>query len=279
MPGITVVQGSPQTMWVPVVAAGTTYVGGVVCTGQSALDEGVKMLPDSSGVDDVGNHNVPFGVIIGNNLKVPTYNTTYKCEYMTAPAAADAHDGASVEYYGVEGPWSKGDPVPMVKIAVITPDTVLRAPLYVAAAGTGPTVMIGTAGSSTGVQIVASAGDITNVANLGTIYCRTGENAGCYRIRDDTDTGTTAATWDNAMPRDGAAGDTYVTVPLRPYGHAVIQFDSTTASWIEVGDNTAADGDALRAIIVHRLDLRTAGEEFVDFRFDYGEFGAYTTRA
>jgi len=279
MPGITVVQGSPQNIWVPVVAAGTTYVGGIVCTGQNALDEGVKMLPDASGVDDVDNQNVPFGVIIGNNLKVPTYNTTYKCQYMGAPAAADAHDGASKEYYGVEGPWSKGDPVPMVKVSVITPDTVLRAPLYVAAVGTGPTVMTATAGSSTGVQVVASAGQITNVANLGTIYCRTGQNAGCYRIRDDNDDGTSAATWDLAMPKDGAAGDTYVTVPMRPYGHAVIQFESTACTFIDVNDNTAANGDALRAIIVLRLDLRVAKEEYVEFMFDYGQFGAYITRA
>ena len=66
MPGITVVHGSPQTMWVPITVPSTTiYVGGIVATGQSALNEGVIMLPDASGIDDVGSHNIPFGVQAG----------------------------------------------------------------------------------------------------------------------------------------------------------------------------------------------------------------------
>ncbi len=278
MPGIIVAQGSPQEIWVPVKADSTTiYVGGIVTHGQSSLDEGVVMLPDAAGIDDVTNHNMPFGVVIGTNLKTALWDTTYLCNYITSPAAADPHDGSANEYVGVEGPYSKGDPTAMVKVALITPDTVLRAPIYVGAVNTGPTVMTATAGSATGVQIVASAGQITNVANLGTIYCRTGQNAGCYRIRTDSDDGTTAATWDLAMPRDGAAGDTYVTVPLRPYGHSTIQFDSVTASWIEGGDDAVANGTAVRPISVVRLDLREPKKEFVDFMFDVGQLGAYVT--
>ncbi len=280
MPGITVVQGSPQAIWVPVTVPDTViYEGGIVTQGISALNEGVIMLPVAAGseVQDVTFKYRPFGVVIGTNLKTPTWNSTYKCNTLVAAAAADPHDGASVEYIGVEGPYSKGDPIPMVKVAIITPDTVLRAPLYNAAYGVGPTVMTATAGSSTGTQITTSVSDFTNVDAYGTIYCRSGQNAGCYRIRTDASTGATS-TWHTAMPKDGAAGDTYVSVPLRPYGYSTIQFNSV-ATWVEVSTTPVANGTDVRVINVLRLDLREAGKEYVEFTFDIGEFGAYTTRA
>lgn len=276
--GITIAQGSPQTIWVPEVAGGTLYGGGLVATGQNALDEGVKILPDASGVADVTNQNVPFGVIIGSNRKVKVWDTTELCEIITAPAAADAHDGASIEYYGVEGPWGKGDPVPMVKVAVITPSTVLRAPLKATDAATGPALLTATNTSTDGLGITTNANDYTTgVAALHTIYCRSGANAGSYRIV--TSTSSTIHTWDNAMIHDIAIGDTFVMVPMRPYGHSTVMFDDTTASWIDCDDGPVAAGTARWAINILRLDLREAGKEFVEFMFSVDHFGAYVTRA
>lgn len=276
---ITIAQGSPQAIWVPVkVPSITIYEGGIVTHGITALDEGVIMLPVAAGSaiqDDTYKYR-PFGVVIGTNLKTPTWDSTYKCNTIISAAAADPHDGSAVEYVGVEGPYSKGDPIPMVKVAIIAPDTVLRAPLYNAAYGVGPNLLTATAGNTDGLQIVSNASQHTPVANLATIYCRTGSNAGCYRIEDNANTLTHK--WDNAMPKDTVIGDTFVSVPLRPYGHSTIQFNSV-ATWVEVSTDAVANGTDVRIINVLRLDLREAGKEFVDFTFDIGEFGAYTTRA
>lgn len=268
---ISVVHGSPQTIWVPVEAAATVYVGGIVAVNSSAPTEGVTMLPDASGAFNITNTDVPFGVCIGTNRKNPLYNSTYKTEYITAPAAADAHDGASIEYTGVEGPWAKGDPVPMVKIAVITPNTVLRAPIYNAAVGTAPTEVTSTNTSSDGLGITTGAIDFTpENTSTATIYCRSGANAGAYRLLDDSS--TTVHTWDKAMRNDIAVGDTFVVVPVRTHGFSTVMFDSTTAAYIDCADANVIAGTDRWGITVLRLDLSTAGNEYCEFMFASGHF-------
>ena len=261
----------------PIVAAGTVYVGSLVACGQGALDEGVKVFPDASGVDDVDNQNMPFGVIIGSNRKNKVWDNTERLEIGLAPAAAEPHDGASIEYVGAEGPWSKGDPQIMVKVAIITPSTILKAPLHATSASESIALLTATAGNTSGVQVVTNAADFTNVANLGTIYCRSGNNAGAYRIC--TDASDVTHTWDLAMKADTVIGDTFVKAGMRPYGHSTVMFDNTTAAWIDVDDAPAANGNNRHAISVVRLDLREAGKEFVEFMFDISKFGAYITTA
>jgi len=276
---IIVSHGSPQTIWVPVKESTSIYVGGLVCTGINAIDEGVIVLPDSTGVSDVSAHNVILGVVIGTNRKEPLFNTTELAEYITAPVAADPHDGASIDYVGVEGPWSKGEGVPMVKVALITSSTVLKANLWATDAGTPLVVMTATAADTNGTAVTTNAGDFTNVANLGTIYARSGANAGCYRQRTDADTGASSATWDWAMPKDIAAGDTFVSVPVRCFGWSTVTFDHTTASWIDCDDEAVLNGASTYAINVVRLDLREAGKEFVEFMFQPQHFSAFITSA
>ena len=133
---ITIAQGSPQNVWVPITDGVTLYVGGIVCVDRSAPGEGVMVLPDASGAANVTNNDVPYGVVIGTNLKNPTYDTTYKCDKIVNVGVADPHDGSANEYVGVEGPYSKGDQIGMVKVAIITPSTVLKASIFKAAVGT-----------------------------------------------------------------------------------------------------------------------------------------------
>lgn len=275
--GITIVHGSPQTIWVPMKEQVTIYVGGLVCTGVNAIDEGVIQLPDASGASDVGNHQVILGPVIGTNRKDPLFSTTYLTEYITSPAAADPHDGASIDYVGVEGPWSKGDQLPMVKVALINPSTVLRAPLKATDAATAPALQTATAVDTNGTAIVVDTSDFAGVANLSSIYCRSGANAGCYRQR--TDTGTTSMTWDWAMPRDIAIGDTFVSAPVRAFGFSTVQFDSTTAAHIEVDDVAHLGATDRYVINVVRLDLREAGKEYVEFMFQPQHFSGYITSA
>jgi len=272
--GIEVVQGSPQTIWCPMSDAVTLYVGGMVMHDSSGPLRGVEPLDIASGVMNDTNKDVPFGVVIGTNRKTPLYDTTYNCEYITSPAADDAHDGASIDYVGVEGPWAKGDPVAMVKVALITPCTVLRAPLYATAYGTAPALLTATNTSSDGLGITTNAADFTGIAqNLQTIYCRKGGNAGSYRTTYDVS--STVHTWAIAMRNDIAIGDTFVMAPVRFQGMSTVQFDGA-ATYIECDNAPVLDGTARWGINVIRLDLSEAGKEYCEFMFCSDHFSYYT---
>ena len=270
---ITVVQGSPQTIWVPLKPSTTVYVGDIVTVDMSALDEGVCIREQADGASNTTNKDVPFGVVIGTNRRYPAYNSTYKANYITAEAAAGIRSN-TVEYTGVEGPYSKGDKRAMVKIQLITPSTILRAPIYNDAVGTAPSVLTSTAGNANGLTVTTGACDFTPVANLCTIYCRAGVNAGVYRITDDTS--TTVATWDVEMPVTTAAtGEKYVRVPCRTHGISYVRFgDDTVCSYLNCSETPATDYDIIHVV---RLDLSQAGKEFVEFYFDADNFS--TARA
>lgn len=276
--GITVVHGSPQDVWVPIQDSATIYVGGIVSMDMTSLSEGIIMLPDAAGVANVTNHDVPLGVCIGTNRMSPLYNTTYNCEYITDPGAADAHDGASIDYAMVEGSYAKGDPIAMAKVSIITPSTVLRAPIYNAAVGTAPTEKTVTTGNTSGLGATVSAIDFTpETSPQSTVYMRSGNNAGAYRHMDLAS--TTVLGWDKAMKSDVAIGDKLVCVPYPTFGPANCMFDGTSATFLDCADNPVLAGTDRWAIFVHRLDLSVAGQEYLEFRFDTGHFGQYITNA
>ena len=276
--GISVAHGNPQTIWVPIEDTATVYVGGLATVNTSAPTEGVTMLPDASGVANVSNEDIPLYVVIGTNRKIPLFDATYKCEYITGPAAVDPHGGASIEYFGVEGPYSLGDPIPMVKVACLDPTTVLRAPLYNAAVGTAPTEVAVTVQSTDGLGMTCAAIDFTAVAApWQTFYFRSGGNAGTYRMSDAAH--ATVHTWDTATVADIEVGDKDVAAPCRTHGISTVMFDDVSASFIDVADAPVANGTDRWAINVRRLDLSRAGEEFVEFNFDSGHFGQYITNA
>ena len=268
---ITIAQGSPQDLWVPVTDATDIYVGGIVCVDRDAPGEGVIVLPDASGVANVSNNDVPYGVVIGTNLKTPVFDTTYKCDMITSPASADPHDGASIEYVGVEGPYSKGDQVAMVKVSLITPSTVLKASIYHTSVGTALTERALTAGSSDGLTCDVAASDFTPIAYpVQTIYFRTGANAGTYRLIDYAS--ATDLRWDTATVNDPAIGDILVMAPIRTHGFSTVLFNNTSATFVDI-DAPVLNANGRYVINVVRLDLREKGKEFVEFMFDASHFG------
>ena len=264
--GFEVVHGNPQTIWAPVVNSDTLYVGQLV----RCNNEGVEPFVQASGLADQARkmasvaliadggsaNNQLFGVVIGTNKRTPTFNTTYKAEYITYVSPASASSG---DYFGVEGVWAKGDLQAMVKVALITSETVLRGPIYNAAYGTAPTVLTVASGAST-TGCTTNASESTNVASEATIYFRTGAAAGCYRICDGTS--ATAQTWDIPTGTTCAVGDTAVKVQLRTLGQSKIMLDSE-ATYI---DNNAELTSHYHLIDVIRLDLSEAGKEYVEFR-------------
>ena len=250
---------APTQQWMPVYRSTTIYNNSLV----EMSNEGVIPMTVADNTDDSDDNTYCMGIVIANNLAEPLYNSTYKEEYITAGAAADAHDGSAIKYRGVSGPYANGDASnrAMVLVEKIYPFTVLRAPLYNGAVGTAPSLLTATNTDGNGTAITTNSTDHTPADLKSSIYCRTGANAGAYRITSGTD--DAALTWDVAMKYDIAAGDTFVCVPLRPFGDSYIDFGTEPGcTYIDVGEDPVTE---YFQIDVVRLDLRVAGEEFVEF--------------
>lgn len=284
--GFEIREGVARTMWAPMAGSSIPfaqaktsnrlYVGQLV-TGRAG---GVLPLTPALGwadkthrvqtvayartavVASMGNNIL--GVVVGTNMKTPNFSATYAAEYIDYLSPASA---TSETYVGVGGPWAAGEKRAMVKIALIDSTTVLRAPLFSssAASRTAPSVLtVTTAAGSTGCT-TATCG-FTPVAGLSTVYFRSGGNAAVYR--GTSDASATAATWVEATPVAVAAGDTIVRVALPMIGKGRMQTNNT-CMWINAIDAISTD---YFAVDVLRLDLSTAGNEYVDFRFDPSHF-------
>jgi len=269
---MSIISGSCQSIWVPIKAGETMYVGGLCSVDISAPDEGFEMLPVAAGVANDTNHDTPYGVIIGTNNKNPVYDSTHLCEKIVAPTTTDAHDGAASEYVGVEGPWAKGDPVAMVEVDLITPMSIIRAPIRASSKLEEVVVVTCTTGDSDGLTgVFTPVIDFTPVdEGLSSIYFRSGANAGAYRITSGTSTTTLA--WTVSLSNDVTAGDTAVCVPIRTNGPSTIYFHATQRGWIDADVEAAKNMNNLWMVNVVRLDLSVPGGEFCDFMFQSCHF-------
>jgi len=259
--GFSVVRGGiPKPMWVQIVDSDTLYVGQLVYTNA----EGVAPLSTAGGAYDTTNKKVPFGIVAGTNLATPLFSSSYSADYITdvTPLAS------TTDYRGIEGVWSKGDKVAMVEVIRINPETVIRGPLYNSSFGTAPTVVTVTTGSAAGTSATVGAVDVAGVANLSSLYFRSGANAGAYRVTDDTS--TTAITWDKPTTNAVAVGDTMVRVNIRPTGLSRVQFDSESM-FVDISAAVTTD---YYGINVLKLDLSEAGKEHVEFTFNIDHFAA-----
>jgi len=263
---------SHQTSWVPVLAADTCYIGQIVMVDSATPLEGVIPLGQAAEDNNYTNMDIPMGVVIGMNATAGNMvnNSTYSAQQITADAAGTAHE-STTQYRGVEGPWSKGDKIAMVKIHHIDPTTVLRAPLYDTSYGTAQAEVTASTGcGGDGIGCTTDASTVATVANFGTIYMRSGANLGIYRTL--TSASTTAHVWLQAMPQTIEIGDTALVVNgLRPYGHCMCQFD---AEAMFIDTNAALTTDFFY-INVRRMDLSVAGGEYVEFTFDAANFISY----
>lgn len=250
-----------QILWAPVEPGSTIYTGAIVTQDQSAPGNGIITMPVAAGAANVTNLDVPWGVCVGNNNSAGNVVSASSHEYITAGAEATWHDNTT-RYQGVEGPWAKGDGGEYIAYIPITPETVLRGPIYNAAIGTAPTQVAVTTGSGTdGLDCTTAAIDFTPVADYGTLYFRTGNNKGIYRIIETTS--TTVHTFTPACPADIAVGDELVAANMRFFGPSRAYIDSL-GLYIDV---SAALTTNYLMIDVLRLDLSEAGNEYVEFRF------------
>ena len=257
--GFEVIHGNPHLVWAPIVYQDTIYVGQLVAC---QTNEGVVPLGAASGAVDTTGKSIPFGVVVGTNLRNPLFNATYNTQYITdaSPLAA------TTEFIGVEGPWGKGEQRAMVQIAIIDPTTIIRGQIFDTAFGTAMTVGTVTTGDANGVSCTTGT-LVASTAQQATIYFRSGANKGSYRILDNTS--ATAQTWDTPTYAAVAVGDTCVKAPIRCLGPSYIDFEATESMYVNAA---ATYGTNYFVVDVVRLDLSVAGQEYVDFKFNIDHF-------
>jgi len=265
---ITIAHGSPQKVWMPIKPGATIYVGSIVSIDFSALDEGVIVRPVAQGAANTTNKDTPLGICVGTNRRTPIFSATYNADYITDPGVTGVR-ADTTEYVNKEGPWAAGDGMAMVEVALIDPSCILRAPIRNGAIGTTVTELVSAAGNANGLTVTTDAADFTPVADLCTIYCRTGVNAGQYRTTDTTS--TTVHAWDREMLKTTVAtGEKYVMAGVRTHGVSYVTIgDGTVASFIDGSATQATNYDIIHVI---RLDLSDPGNEYVEFRFDGDHF-------
>lgn len=221
--------------------------------------DGVSPAGAAQGAADTTHEAQLFGIAHGFNPRTRTLDTTFGVETMTAVTSQSDQVARNIGPYGGLEPFA--DPAPKVQIATITPLTPVRISIYNSTINTTISLLTSTAVSGTGVSVTTNACDFTPIANLHTIYCRTGNNRGIYRQGDDTS--TTVAAFDKAFPRALAIGDTFVRVPLR-MGLSYIQLDAEGMFL----DGSAAITTNYYLFHVDELHLEVAGDEHVVGFFD-----------
>jgi hypothetical protein len=256
-----------NTAWFPVdiTTATNLYVGQLVQKSTGGMN-GVGPLAAASGAYDVTGDQQILGVVIGTNAYEPLYDATYG-QYISGVASQAGQ--AAVRKLGGAGMHPMGDPAPMVQVAIIGPETWLQAPIYNATYGVAPTVITSSTASTSGAGFTTGASDVQSVANLGTFYCRTGANAGIYRVVKTAH--DTVHTFDMYWPYDVAIGDTFISVPY-VQGSSYAQINST-AGYLGMCFNCAATAATnYFGITVSQLDLKEAGKEKVTFKFSAAHF-------
>jgi hypothetical protein len=198
----------------------------------------------ASALPDATSHII--GIITGV-VQSPTYTASYyngdKATYTTTQATIAALD----------------PPTPQeVEVTLITPTTLIKAPIWQATPGVALTELASTTAVSAGTTVVTSGFTATE-DSYSTIYCRSGVNAGQYR-KITADGGTTTQTV--TIPFQGTAiGDKFVVCNVvRGYAHV-----DWVATYLNGIDGGAAVGTYAYYVYVHELNLKESGKEYAIF--------------
>jgi hypothetical protein len=267
------VENTPP-IWCAMDGSSTYYLNqlvSVVAPSAAAVTGAIKPLSVPAGAADTTNKQVMYGVVVGFNDNPGTFNTTG--QYSTGVTTKAAQ--LARVYAGAEGMYKKGDPQPLVQVELIFPTTLLRGNIYNAALGTAPTVISDTVGTdSTGYTSAGTttAADVALVASLGTIYCRTGANAGIYRSTLNTSASAPQVTV--AFPYNVALADTFVMVPYKQgFSQVYINGTGTGAGagglFLDCSNNGSSNSFIVNIV---SLNLTTAGSEYADFYFGADHF-------
>lgn len=272
--GFYVVEGSPKPIWVPIdytSGAVTLYIGQIVYGGMATTPvpslSGVTFMGAASGTADTSQKYIPFGVVSGLATRSGrTYSSTYLTEYDASVITQAAL--AARENIGVEGMIVKSDPIAAVQITrIMGTSTVLKGPIFQGALGTAPTLITATTGSTDGLSFIGVTSGWSPVAFNATSYCRTGANAGIYRVHYDTS--TTTRTFLIPYPYDIAIGDTFVCANMK-VGTCFMQLDA-----LGMYLDTTATLTSYYIVNCWEMDLKEAGKENATFSFTGDHFCSY----
>lgn len=252
-----IIEGSPKTAWFPVGTYGpgafTVYLGSIV----KFAYNGVECM----GAAAAGPSTIePFGIVVGTDAYPgnATYSSTTNTEYIASVITQATIAARNPAFHGGMAP--VGDKRVYVKVALITPETILEGPIRNAAIGTAPTVVTCTTASSDGLtSMVHGAACFTPVANNSMYYCRSGANMGLYN--QNYAASTTTPTFYSPWPEDWAVGDTFVAVNIG-LGRQRIDFNATN-NWVECSSGLSN----YWPVDVSHMDLSVAGAEKLQFKF------------
>lgn len=255
-------------LWCAGDGSSTYYVGqlvSIVAAAAAAVSGAVAPLAVPAGVADTTNKQIIFGVVVGVNNRTPVSDPSLG-EYGSSVTTQATQLGRL--WLGQEGMYSKGDPQLLLQVERIFPTTVLHGNIYNGAIGVAPTVVKDTAGTdTTGYTTAGTTGtaDFTPVAKLGSIYCRSGVNAGLYRTTIDVS--ATGPQVKVAFPYDVALNDQFVRVPMKQ-GQSQIYIGGP-GLYIDCSNNGATNNFG---VFVTRLGLENAGQEYAEFSFNVDHF-------
>lgn len=265
-------QKSSQLLWVPINDTAEIFAGQFV-TWPVAGGDGVTTPGIAVGAFNTTTEEIIAGVVVTTNNRTKVFED----ETTVANFAGEEITGVNTQAdqnarnsFGHGGMYSKNDPQSLVQIAVCDATTRIRGRIYNGAYGTAITTLTNTVASATGVLVTHNNNDDAGDSDLSTIYCRTGANAGLYRVVSTAAIGTSTVT--HAFPNAIAVGDTFVRVNLKQ-GFSQMQTDANNL-YI---DNGANPTDAYWGLMVDFLDLRTSGQEFCEFRFCPSHFTGVTS--
>ena len=245
------------TIWMPVNYNVTLYVGQLVYC-PSGTDYLVPLGAASSADTDK-----PMGVVVATNRRTALYNATYKTNSIAG--ATTAATQTAVEKQASQGAmFGVGDPIPLVQIKLIGPQTEVKGRIYSSTYGTAITPFNPQSASATGQIVYVSEASASSVAGNTTFYCRSGANKGIYRVPSTVANASnvTTNTFATYFPNSVATTDYWVKANVRQ-GLSKIQFD--TYSMCVLAEETYSTN--YYTVLVEEVNLEEAGKEYVIFRF------------
>ena len=267
-----VIEGAGRTYWAATDGSSAYYMGQIVTVikASAANCNGTAVpLAVPAGAFDNTNMQIPIGIVGGFNVRYPSYDSTTGLQKQTG--VVTQANQLAVEQCCNEGMYVKGDVQLLVQITEILPHTVIRTPIFNTTYGVAPTVLTATTAMTDGAvtAITTNACDFgTPVAQMATIYCRTGVNAGIYRVTKDTSATQPGVT--TAFPYNGGIGDTFVRVPFKQ-GNSTV-YIAGPGLFFDCSKSPVAAGTTLFNVICYRVNLQFPNLEYADFRFGFDHF-------
>lgn len=190
--------------------------------------------------------------IVAGVVTSPSYNATYRGDKATYDASM-----ANQLLNSPVGPAK-------IKLELVTPSTLIRAPIVKDTIGTAPATITVTTAQALGLVVSTTTTIDTSVSQYSTVYCRSGANKGQYR--KVTTGGTTDQTVLLAFTYATVVGDVFVVANIVE-GAARIDLDTQFQ-----GIDSSPALTNYYSVTVHELNLEVAGEEYAVFSFNPRHF-------